>query len=59
MELEQVLACLAEGARGVVAADAAAVWLLDESGKQGLRLTISEACGAAAVGVVGRSLEST
>jgi signal transduction histidine kinase len=42
VELEQVLTCLADGARQVTQADAAAVWLLAESGTC---LTAVEVCG--------------
>ncbi|MBN1978565.1 MAG: GAF domain-containing sensor histidine kinase [Anaerolineae bacterium] len=43
MELEQVLSCLAKGARQAVEADATAVCLLDEDGHH---LTIAAVCGA-------------
>lgn len=42
MKLEQILSCLAEGARQVVEADATAVYLLDESGDH---LAIAVVCG--------------
>jgi signal transduction histidine kinase len=42
VELEQVLSCLAEGARQVVEADATAVCLLDEDGDH---LTVTTGCG--------------